>query len=122
VCDEIFFVHVQQAMLSLHAVIFFKFPKNKLRCKYLIINNRNFEKSSRIPSKRTKVNIKKIILDTSQQKIGSAYAQSPRKCLNIQILAKIEGKESKFLSKITKDILGFDLGKKIQNYFMLVYL
>ncbi len=29
-----------------------------------------------------------------------AYAQSPRKCSNIEILAKIEGKEAKFFSKI----------------------
>jgi hypothetical protein len=39
-------------------------------------------------------------LDISQKKFGSAYAQSPRKCSNIEILAKIEGKEKKFLSKI----------------------
>jgi hypothetical protein len=30
-------------------------------------------------------------LDTSQKKFGSAYAQSPRKCSNFEILAKIEG-------------------------------
>jgi hypothetical protein len=39
-------------------------------------------------------------LDISQKKFGSAYAQSPRKCSNIEILAKIEGKETKFFSKI----------------------
>jgi hypothetical protein len=33
-------------------------------------------------------------------KIGSAYAQSPGKCWNIEILAKIEGKEAKFFSEI----------------------
>ncbi len=33
----------------------------------------------------------KKILDISQKKFGSAYAQSPQKCLNIEILAKIEG-------------------------------
>ncbi len=36
----------------------------------------------------------------SQKKFGSAYAQSPGKCSNIEILAKIEGKEAKFFSKI----------------------
>ncbi len=36
----------------------------------------------------------------SQKKFGSAYAQSPRKCSNIEILVKIEGKEAKFFSKI----------------------
>jgi hypothetical protein len=30
-------------------------------------------------------------LDISQKKFGSAYAQSPCKCSNFEILAKIEG-------------------------------
>jgi hypothetical protein len=42
----------------------------------------------------------KKILDISKKKFGSAYAQSPRKCSYIEILAKIEGKEAKFFSKI----------------------
>ncbi len=67
----------------------------------LTINNRNFQKPSRYPSNRTKVKIlKKKFLDSSSKKFGSAYAQSPRKCLNIEILAKIEGKEANFFSKI----------------------
>ncbi len=45
-------------------------------------------------------NLKKKILDISQKKFGSAYAQSPQKCSTIEILAKIEGKEAKFFSKI----------------------
>jgi hypothetical protein len=65
------------------------------------IKNPNFEKRSRKLSNRTKVKIsKKKFLDISQKKFGSAYAQSPRKCSNIEILAKIEGKEAKFFSKI----------------------
>ncbi len=65
------------------------------------IKNQNFGKPSRNLSNRTKVKIlKKKILDISQQKFGSAYAQSPRKCSNIEILAKIEGKEAKFFLKI----------------------
>ena len=65
------------------------------------IKNLNFEKPSRNLSNRTKVKIlKKKFLDISQKKFGSAYAQSPRKCSNIEILAKIEGKEAKFFSKI----------------------
>jgi hypothetical protein len=57
------------------------------------------------------------------KKIGSAYAQSPWKCSNFEILAKIERKEANFVRKFTKGIYGFALGpKKIQNYFMLVYL
>jgi hypothetical protein len=43
---------------------------------------------------------RKFFLDISQKKFGSSYAQSPRKCSNIEILAKIEGKEAKFFSKI----------------------
>jgi hypothetical protein len=65
------------------------------------IKNPNFEKSSRNLSDRTNVKIWKTkFLDISQKKFGSAYAQSPRKCLNIEILAKIEGKEANFFSKI----------------------
>ncbi len=65
------------------------------------IKNPNLEKPSRNLSNRTKVKILyKIFLDISQKKFGSAYAQSPRKCSNIEILAKIEGKEVKFFSKI----------------------
>jgi hypothetical protein len=68
------------------------------------IKNPNFEKPSKNLSNRTKVKIlEKKFLDISQKKFGSAYAQSPRKCSNIEILAKIEGKEAKFFSKIYKD-------------------
>ncbi len=71
----------------------------------LTINNPNFEKPSRNPSNRTKVKIfGKNFFDTSK-KFGSAYAQPPRKCSNIEILAKIGGKESKFFfGKLTKGI------------------
>jgi hypothetical protein len=63
--------------------------------------NPNFEKPSSNLSNRTKVKIlKKKFLDISIKKIGSAYAQSPRKCSNIKILAKVEGKEANFCSKI----------------------
>ncbi len=66
------------------------------------IKNPNFEKPPRSLSNRTKGKIlkKKNFLDISQKNFGSAYAQSPRKCSNIEILAKIEGKEEKFFSKI----------------------
>ncbi len=65
------------------------------------IKNQNFEKPSRNLSDRTKVKIlkKKNILDISQKKFGSAYAQSRQKCSNIEV-AKIEGKEAKYFSKI----------------------
>jgi hypothetical protein len=63
----------------------------------LTLNNRNFRKPSRNPSNRTNVKIltKKKFFDSSSKKFGYAYAQSPRKCSNIEILAKIEGKEAK---------------------------
>jgi hypothetical protein len=35
---------------------------------------------------------------------GSAYAQSPQKCLNFKILAKIEGKRRIFFPKFTNGI------------------
>ncbi len=57
----------------------------------------NFEKPSWNLSNRTKVKIlKKKFFGYLSKKFGSAYAQSPRKCSNIEILAKIEGKEAKF--------------------------
>ncbi len=65
--------------------------------------NQNFEKPSRNLSNRTKVDLRKKF---SQKKFGSAYAQSPRKCSNIEILAKIEGKEAKFFSQIFEGHLG----------------
>ncbi len=56
------------------------------------IKNLNLEKPSSSPSNRTIVKIlKKNFLDISPKKFGSAYAQSPRKCSNFEILAKIEG-------------------------------
>ena len=68
------------------------------------IKNPNFEKPSRNLSNRTKVKIlKKNFWISLIKKFGSAYAhsaQSPRKCSNIKILAKIEGKEAKNFSKI----------------------
>ena len=58
----------------------------------LTIINQNFGKPSRNPSYRTKVKIlKKKNLGYIYKKFGSAYAQSPRKCSNFEILAKIEG-------------------------------
>jgi hypothetical protein len=48
------------------------------------------------------LNIKnKFFFDSWPAKFGSAYAQSPRKCSNIEILAKIEGKNRIFFQKLT---------------------
>ena len=56
------------------------------------IKNQNLEKPSRNPSNRTIVKIlEKKIFGYLSKKFGSAYAQSPRKCSNMKILAKIEG-------------------------------
>jgi hypothetical protein len=93
--DEIVSVYAQPA----HAIIFENYPKNQIKMQFSTINNQNFEKSSRILSNRRKF-YQKNYFDTSQQKIGSPGAQSPRKCSNIEILAKIKGKESKFIEKV----------------------
>jgi hypothetical protein len=76
--------------------------KSLIKMQISPIKNQNFEKPSRNLSFRIEVKIlkKKKFVDISKKKFGSAYAQSPRKCLNIEILAKIEGKEAKFCSKI----------------------
>jgi hypothetical protein len=75
--------------------------KSLIKMQISPIKNQKFEKPSRNPSNRTKVKIlKKNFLDISQKNLGSAYAQSPRKCSNIEILAKIEGKEANLFSKI----------------------
>jgi hypothetical protein len=66
------------------------------------IKNQNFEKPFRNLANRTKVKILKR--KYLSKKFGSAYAQSPQKCSNIEILAKIEGKEAKFWRKFTKGI------------------
>jgi hypothetical protein len=58
----------------------------------LTIKNQNLEKLSRNPSNGTIVKIlKKNFFGYLSKKFGSAYAQSPRKCSNFEILAKIEG-------------------------------
>ena len=65
------------------------------------IKNQNLEKPSRNPSNRTIVKIlKKNFFGYLSKKFGSTYAQSPRKCSNFEILAKIEGNSAKFFSKI----------------------
>jgi hypothetical protein len=74
------------------------------------IKNQNFEKPSRNPSNRTKVKIlKKKFFGYLSKKFGSAYAQSARKCSNIEFLAKIEGKEANFffenLRRVSKDLI-----------------
>jgi hypothetical protein len=56
------------------------------------IKNQNLEKPSRNSFNRTIVKIlEKNFFGYLSKKFGSAYAQSPRKCLNFEILAKIEG-------------------------------
>jgi hypothetical protein len=72
--------------------------------KIFTIKYPNFEKPFRNPFNRTQVNIlKKKFLDISPKKLGSAYARSPQKYLNFQILAKIETKETNFFPKIYQE-------------------
>ncbi len=89
-------------MLSMRIQLFLKMTeKSQIKMQILTIKNQNLEKPSSNPSNRTIVKIlKKKIFNISQQKFGSAYAQSPRKCTNFEILAKIEGKLGDFFSKI----------------------
>jgi hypothetical protein len=58
-------------------------------------------------------------LDISKKKFGSAYAQSPRKCSNFKILAKIEGKEAKFffenLPREYKDLILVKKNSKLSH-------
>jgi hypothetical protein len=64
------------------------------------IKNPNFEKLFRNPSNTVGPKwtfCKKNFFWYLSKKFGSAYAQSPRKCSNFEILAKIEGKEANFL-------------------------
>jgi hypothetical protein len=82
--------------------------KYQIKLQILIINIQNFEKPSETPSNRTKVKIlDNKIFGQLSKKFGSAYAQSPRKCSNIKILAKMEGKESKKISKIDQGLIRF---------------
>ncbi len=124
-CDEIDSAYAQHA-IKYACYNFRKWLKNpllkcKFRIKIKILNNRLG--TYLIGPKRRFWN--KIYLDISQQKFGSTYAhfaQSP-KCSNIEILAKIEGKEAKFFSKIYEGHMRIWFrSKKIQNYLMLVYL
>ncbi len=69
------------------------------------IKKQNFEKPS---GNKVKINKKKVWGYLSK-KFGSAYAQSLRKCSNIEILAKIEEKEANFffenLRRAFKDLI-----------------
>jgi hypothetical protein len=83
-------------MLSVRMLEFSKITQNsQIKMQILTIKNPNFEKPFLNPSNWTQVNmLKKIFWDISPKKFVSTYAQSPRKFLNFEILAKIEGKES----------------------------
>jgi hypothetical protein len=77
--------------------------KSQIKMQISPLKNPNFEKPSWNLSNRTKVKIlKEKNFGYLSRKFGSAYAQSPRKCSNIEILAKIEGKKAKIFSKIYK--------------------
>jgi hypothetical protein len=116
-CDEIGSAYAQHAiksfprMLSIGMLQFSKMTqKSLIKMQISPTKNPNFEKPSRNLSNRTKVKIlKKKFFGYLSKKFGSAYAQSPRKCSNIEILAKIEGKEAKFflenLQRAYKDLI-----------------
>jgi hypothetical protein len=68
----------------------------------LTINNRNFQKPSRNPSIRTKVKIlkEKNFWIAHQKNLVPRMLSHRGNVKNIEILAKIEGKEANFFSKI----------------------
>jgi hypothetical protein len=68
--------------------------KSIIKVQFSTLNNRNFEKPSRISSNRTKVNKFKKMPNNSQQKNGFAYAQSQN------VRTSKFGQKSKRLNKI----------------------
>jgi hypothetical protein len=106
VCDEIVSLYAQCAIKffsayaqHVRAIIFKNYSKLKMQISP--IKNPNFEKSFRNPSNRTQVNIlKEKNVGISLQNILFRICSATEKCLNFKILAKIEGKEAKFVSKI----------------------
>ncbi len=87
--------------------------KSLIKMQISPIKNQNFEKPCRKLSNRTKGKIlKKTFFGYHSKKFGSAYAQSPRKCSNIEILAKIEGKEANFFSEIYEGHIRIWFGSK----------
>ncbi len=108
-----------------HAIIFENYSKSQIKMQISTIKNSNFEKPLGTHLLGTKWTFwrKKFFSDISPNKFGSPYAQSPRKCSNLKILAKIDGKEANFFPKIYQGHIRILFGsKKIQNYLMLVYL
>jgi hypothetical protein len=98
VCDKIGSAYAQHT----HATVFEKYSKYHIKMQILTRNNRNFQKPSSNPSNRAKVKIlkKKIFWIAHQKNFVPRVLSHLRKCSNIKILAKIEGKEAKFFSKI----------------------
>ncbi len=74
-----------------HTIIFENYSKSLIQMQISTIKNPNFEKPSRNLSNQSEDFSKKIWF-----RVGSVTA----KCSNIEILAKIEGKEAKLFSKI----------------------
>ncbi len=79
----------------------------------LTIKNPNFEKPFRTHLMGPKWTFwKKLFLDISPKKFGSAYAQSLLKCSNFEILAKIEGKDEFFFENLPREYKDLILVKK----------
>ncbi len=100
VCVKIVSAYAQHAQSACHN--FQKLLKNpKLKCKFWLQKIQILKNRLRTHLIGPKCTFwKKKFLDIFPTKFGSAYAQSPRKCSNFEILAKIEGKETNFFSKI----------------------
>jgi hypothetical protein len=123
VCDEIVCLAGNEIISAyvqpVHAIIFRKYPTNANWNAIYDYKKTTFLKSLRIPSKRTKVKILQNKIPDTSQKIVSVYAQSRQKCSNIENLAKIEGKKSKFFLKIDLEHLRFRF--RYKKYAKLSY-
>ncbi len=93
--DKIVSAYAQHA----HAIIFGNYSKDLIKMQISTIKNQIFEKPLRNPSKRTQVNILR------KNFFGYLYKNIWfRVCSNFKVLAKIEGKEAKFFSKIYQGV------------------
>ncbi len=119
-CDKIVSAYAQHT----HAIIFEDTQKYQIKMQILTINNRNFQKPSRNPSKRTKVKIltKKCFGQLIKKiwfRLCSVTAEMFEHRNSGENRRKRSKKNFENLRRAYKDLIQV---KKIPNYLMLVYL
>jgi hypothetical protein len=89
-----------------------------------LTKNQTFEQLSRNRSNRTNVKIlkEKIFWISLQKNLVPRMLSHRGNVQTSKFGRNAKEKKRNFFRKFTKGILGFDLGKKNQNYLMLVYL